>query len=577
MTKKKNTQISLPQEENTQVQYVFEQYHQIANHLHASKDQKQAETALVEINNLSESAQIALLKELSKEHQVDAADVVIALNQLSPLKSIRKEARRSLIRLESARIYPQWEPPIDRTPAIRAVQLTTNPPRFWKGLVSDIDISTVQLLLFWEEGEDYKDIRILGFLLELGHEGVKDFFTSVHRKRHFDQLLAEAKANMPDVELENCSFTKGRRLLLEALATNKRRGTTPHKDYRLNLSLIKQLVLEAPDLDEDADLEDESEASINFHGLDPMAVVVNFVEYWADEDFGIAYNLLSKDSPLREGLSRDEWIERRESWADEAHPDGLKPSFIYERDLQKIAKIWVPNPLIAFRPITHKEVETGWSIELDETSLSDTLPELPQATSIYEETRRHWFWSTYTLVEENGDWRIQSIVDEGTNAQDLSIEELQDKIQELEMRANEFAEKHTIEEAKQLTEQDAIDYFSESPRPIIQSAYYSDVLIKKLPSDRSVYEEAIAHMGILGHYERCLTYLIPLTQQFEEERGQWLRRMAAIQKQLGEEFLDEDDDERAERCKELAEEALRESWPSRIALKHTSPLPRYLL
>src|SRR5437588_9153107 len=271
MTKKKNTQISLPQEENTQVQHVFEQYHQIAKNLHASKDQKQAEAALIEINNLSESAQIALLQELSKEHQVDAADVVTALNQLSPLKSIRKEARRSLIRLEGARIYPQWEPPIDRTPAIRAVQLTTNPPRFWKGLVSNLDLSTVQLLLFWEEGEDYKDIRILGFLLELGYEGVKDFFTSVHRKRDFDHLLAEAKANMPDVELENCSLAKGRRLLLEALATNKRRGITLHKDYRLNLSLIKQLVLEAPNLDEDADLEDESEESIDFHGLDPMA------------------------------------------------------------------------------------------------------------------------------------------------------------------------------------------------------------------------------------------------------------------------------------------------------------------
>ncbi|HWS83866.1 MAG TPA: hypothetical protein VN207_06360, partial [Ktedonobacteraceae bacterium] len=289
MTKKKNIQISVSQEENTQVQQVFEHYHQIANNLHASKDQKQAETALVEINNLSESAQIALLQELSKEHQVDAADVVTALNQLSPLKSVRKEARRSLIRLEGARIYPQWEPPIDRTPAISALQLTTNPPRFWKGLVSDLDISTVQILLFWEEGEDYKDIRILGFLLELRYDGVKDFFTSVHRKRNFDKLLAEAKADMPDVELKDCSLAKGRRLLLEALATNKRRGITLHKDYRLNLSLIKQLVLDAPDLDEDtdldedADLEDESEESINLHGLDPLAVVVNFVEYWVDE------------------------------------------------------------------------------------------------------------------------------------------------------------------------------------------------------------------------------------------------------------------------------------------------------
>src|SRR5260370_39214699 len=148
MGKKKNTPISVSQEEHAQAQYTFEQYHQIADNLRMSKDQKQAETALAEINNLPESAQVDLLKELSKENQVDAADVLTAINELSPLKSVRKEARRSLIRLESARIYPRWEPPIDRTPAISAIQLSTNPPRFLKGLVSDT--IKVQLLLFWE-------------------------------------------------------------------------------------------------------------------------------------------------------------------------------------------------------------------------------------------------------------------------------------------------------------------------------------------------------------------------------------------------------------------------------------------
>src|SRR5207245_2934376 len=148
------------------------------------------------------------------------------------------------------------------------------------------------------------------------------------------------------------------------------------------------------------------------------------------------------NSPLREGLSRDEWVERREAWADEAHPDNLTPSFIYERDLQKIPKIWVPNPLIAFRPITHKEIEVGWSIELDETPLSDTLPELPKATVIYEETGRHWFWTSYTLVQEQDEWRIQSISDEGTNAQGLPSEELQKRVQEHNKYLEEFAQTH---------------------------------------------------------------------------------------------------------------------------------------
>ena len=132
---------------------------------------------MAEINTLSESAQLALLKELSKEYQVDAADVLTALNELSPLKSVRKEARRSLIRLEGTKIYPRWKPPIDRTPALNVIQLSTNPPRFWKGLVTDTRASgMVQLFLFWEQEEDFsKEFRTLGFYLDFQENGVKEF------------------------------------------------------------------------------------------------------------------------------------------------------------------------------------------------------------------------------------------------------------------------------------------------------------------------------------------------------------------------------------------------------------------
>ncbi len=77
MAKKKNTQIAVSQEDNTQAQHILEQYHEIAGNLHTSTDQKQAEDALTEINNMPEGAQIALLKALSKELDTDAADVLI--------------------------------------------------------------------------------------------------------------------------------------------------------------------------------------------------------------------------------------------------------------------------------------------------------------------------------------------------------------------------------------------------------------------------------------------------------------------------------------------------------------------
>jgi tetratricopeptide (TPR) repeat protein len=104
-----------------------------------------------------------------------------------------------------------------------------------------------------------------------------------------------------------------------------------------------------------------------------------------------------------------------------------------------------------------------------------------------------------------------------------------------------------------------MDYLAELIDPIVQSFYYSDILIKKSPSDRSAYEEALARMSQLGFYERCLTYLIPLAQRFPEERGLCLRQIAAVQLRLSKKFWEEDDDERAERFEELAEETLHES------------------
>jgi len=110
--KKKTKQIPVSQEDNVQAQPQLEQYHEVASNLRTSKNREQAEAALTDINNMPEGAQIALLKALSKEHHVDAADFLLAINELSPTKSVRKEARRSLIRLEGARIYPSWKLPV---------------------------------------------------------------------------------------------------------------------------------------------------------------------------------------------------------------------------------------------------------------------------------------------------------------------------------------------------------------------------------------------------------------------------------------------------------------------------------
>ncbi len=557
MAKKKRPQIAASQEDSTRAQQVLEHYHQLANNLHTSGDQKQAEALLTDINNLPEAAQITLLKALAKEHHTDAADVLLAINELSSLKNVRKEARRSLIQLEEARIYPHWSPPLDRTPV---VQIPGIPLRFWKGIVTDsMAVGEVQLNLFFEAEDDSAQARVLGFLLEFSHEGVKDFFTRTQSKRALDRLIGEMEG-MYGVETKPCTLAQGRSLLLKALAVNQKYGTVPHRDYRLNLSLVNQLVLEAPDLDLDEDVdfdldldeEDEDEEGLNLHDLTPQQVVVNFVEAWGDGDYDLAYDLLSSDSPIREGLTKDEWIERREDWADEADPGDLEPNFIHEREAQK-SKFWLPNPFSAIRPATRKEFEVGWSIELKDIPLSEPLPELPQATAIYEETGRHWFWTSYSLVQEEDAWRIQSITDEGANALSLPLAELQKRSAECDERLEEFLRRH------QPTDPNVQQYVTELLMDVMQSVYYRDALLKHLPLDRSIYELAVARLLSFDLIERSVVYLEPLAHRFPENRAVNLRGLAIAYGELGERYFDVGDDERGERFQVLAEEAWHES------------------
>jgi cytochrome c-type biogenesis protein CcmH/NrfG len=554
--KKKTTQALLSREDIAQAQPILDHYHEIAANLRASADQEQADAALTEINNLPEGAQMALLKALSREHHTAAADVLNAINALSPIKNVRKEARRSLIGLQEIRIYPKWSPPIDRAPA---VQVTAPTLRFWKGMVTDSrDVGEVQLALGFEQEDNPSQVRVLVFLLEFYHDGVKDFFSKMGNKRTADNFFAEMATHLTDVETKDCSLAQARSLILEALDVNKRNGTQPHKDYRVNSSLVHQLILEAPGLEEAYteeyfEPEEEDEDEIDLHDLTPNEVVVNFVEFWVNGDFELAYELLSVNSTLREGLSKDDWVERRETWFDEVDPGELKPDFIHEREARE-SKIWLPGLVSAKRSATHKEFEVGWSIELEETPLTYTLPEVPQPTAIYEETQRHWFWTSYTLVQEENEWRIQSMTDEAAIALTLPIEELQKRILKQDKFLNEYTAKHM---PKNLNDEKTQQFFDAISWRIMQSVYYTEALIKKLPLDYSLYKDVLTRLTALFQYEHGLIYLEPLAQQFPD--GPRLRQLAAFQRGLSDRFFDDGDDERGQHFLDLATEALHKS------------------
>jgi tetratricopeptide (TPR) repeat protein len=536
---------SLSAEDSAQVERLLALAHEIAQNLYAAKNQEEAEAALATIDNLQDTAQMALVKGLAKVRHSDAADILKAINELASNKNIRKEARRSLIRLEEAKVYPQWTSPVERTPAIQLP--SQQPPRFWRGYVTrSREEGEVQLILCWEEGLDYNDVRMLTFLIDFWEQGLKDFLLEEHlSKRAVESRLQKMREQLPDITITDCTLAEGRRLIEEALAVNKWRGTASHKEYRKYLPTVNQLILNAQDVGEDRGL-----SFIN-PNLEPDEVTAIFIGAWSLGDYGLTYDLLTSDSSIRDDLDRDEWIERRRNWAKEAQPSRFEMTFIREREVSTPA-VWLP--FAGSRgSSTRREIEVGWSLEVSETQLSGTLKEMPMGTIVYKETGRHWFWTSYTLAKEDGRWRIQKMNDDGANAQGLSINELQNRVKEQTDRVNEIMQTHNSSGA------DAQQFTEEIVWRMVKSMHYDDALLIHLPLDRTIYGDAYSRAMSLGALERAIVYLDRLAHRFAEQKGEMLRQLALTQEALSEHFGQIGMREREQQFSQFAEQAARES------------------
>jgi len=526
----------------TQLQTLLGQFHAIAQSLHKNENQEQVEATLTPITSEPEATQIALLKALAKEQETDAADVVLALNEFSPHKEVRKEARRSLIRLQEVNVYPKWQAPVKRTALVTMLeeaQAAINPPRFWKGVVTKSrDVGEVSLILLWEQGENYREVRLMGFLLEFWTEGVKDFFTEVASKRSIERFVSDMVAKVETVE---CNLAQGRDLIRDALAVHKKFGTKPYRDFQKNEALIHKMILEAPDLGEAEELDldggiDSTDNALIAPETAIGAIVTGFIEAEVERNYKLAYAHLAKDSELSEGLEAQEWISRRQQWAAQAQPDALMPGFVDVVESRK-PKLWLPNPLSRGKTDDHKEIEVSWSIMLNTDATQPQLPELPRATAFYKENRRYWFWAIFSLVKEKEGWRIQNITDEGTNVQTLSINELQARIKEEDKQLSDITKKHAP------TDPDALKYLGEVLRHAAKAIYYDDALITKLPLDETLYMDAASRALMLGEHERSLVYLERVAELFPARKATTLREIAAVQVEMSEAYYDLEDEE----------------------------------
>lgn len=534
--------LTLSEDETIQVQQLLETYSQIAQQLRESTNQAQAETALNSITALPEGAQLALLKALVREHETDAADILAALNAFHPGKEVRKEARRSLIRLEAAKIVPQWTPPIMQASAIQVN--IVNAPRFWKGLVTQSrEEGELQLVLCWEQGYDYSEVRTLTFLLDFWREGVKEFLVEVTGKRTIDNRIDEMRMQLPDMPLIDCTLVEGKRLLEEALSVNEWRDTAPYAEYRRYLPTINQLILQVSDLGED-----RGRTFIN-PDLTEEEVLINYLGGWALGDYGLAYDLLTHNSSIRVGLARAEWIELHRAWADEAQPTRMELGFVHEREHRQSA-LWLPPSTQANRLPSRKEIEIGWSLELLDTPLSGTLKEMPMGTAINKETGRHWFWTNYTLMREQDGWRIQSQTDEGASIQGLPIAELQQRIKEYE---------EAIEARVKQRDTDATTFVQELSWRFTQLLHCYDALIVRLPLDYQMHEDAYSRSVAIGNPERVIVYLERMLQRFPNNRGELQKRLGSTLVGLAYNYAEQGLSERSQAFLTRAETVLREA------------------
>ena len=92
-----------------------------------------------------------------------------------------------------------------------------------------------------------------------------------------------------------------------------------------------------------------------------------------------------------------------------------------------------------------EELDAFWSLEMKNVASSKSLPELPVATIVLEATGRHWFWASYTFVEEDDELRIYDMRDKGAEALQLSPEVIEERLHEIADEIHAMSEALTEE------------------------------------------------------------------------------------------------------------------------------------
>jgi tetratricopeptide (TPR) repeat protein len=326
-----------------------------------------------------------------------------------------------------------------------------------------------------------------------------------------------------------------------------------------------------------------SEADKLLPASEYLDIVGNFLESYAKGDYEDAYEQLASTSPLRQGLSSQEWVAQRRQWNTTAHPANFRIAFINDLDDLDDIEESLTNEDADVQPA----VEVGWSLQFAETPLTSQLPEIPVATATLKETGRNWFWARYNLVEEDDEWFISDMIDEGANALKLQTSEIQqrlDTIAELasqrlsalgedEDLEDEELEDEDIEEDEEDEEDEDFDdegfmdtllEMEEAFRVMTKGTHYNDALIAHSSGkDPEPYEQNIKQAMVTNDMERAAVYLQQLAEHFPEQRSKAQEQLGLAYYSIAQTYQEEEEDEdqgnkdESQRFRELAEKTLR--------------------
>ena len=445
----------------------------------------------------------------------DAADVAHALGELGERPEVAREARRSRIRLRSAGAIPSLAVPAPATSAAPITAADSEPlphPILAEAYATRTrETGEMQLILAWQEGRDTNELHPWAILLDFWQEGTRDFIhMDTMRRSRFQREVVDPLRTEMRVAPVAVNWAQARRLLLEALDVNRWRGTEPGEEFRHHRAEIDKRLLHEPE-DETQTAEWETElARFQREGDQPYILpnmeadetIVNWIGAWSLGDYGLAYDLLGDENPLRRQQTRDEYVATRRQWADEAQPQGLRVTLVREQE-RRASALWVPgSPSGAVGALGNRpDYEAFWSLALKDAELGGAIPELPMATLISPETSRHWYWTGYTLARDTALnlWLISRIRDEGANSQALTLDELQQRI----AQAHETVQQITAQQPPEPGSEQAAEALRAITGALTSALHYRDALAVKLPLDETLYRDALTDARSLGNHERA--------------------------------------------------------------------------